>query len=188
MSIATYAPPNDLPNPVTTGTTIQTFQDVNVEWWVAKNNVNSGAWRKAKDVLHGVVYRNATWGPLTATLTVVQYDSTQRDPYGMWGGTPNWGFICPVPGWWRVFVQANGGSSAANSYISVSLWQNTVQRTITNTITPLASGGISARCWWTGYINATDYLSCRVAQGGTGNNMQVGLLNNRLEVSYLGSG
>jgi hypothetical protein len=188
MSLATYSVVNDLPAPVTTGTTIQSFTDPSGEVWVAKNTVNGGAWKKARDVLVAAVYRNTTWGPFTGTATVIQFDSTYRDVYGMWGGSPNWGIIAPIPGWYRVHAQVYGSSASASSYISISIWQNTVQRTVGNVISPLTSGGIPTRGWWSGQLNALDYVSVRAAQGGTGANMSLGFANNRLEVTYLGTG
>jgi len=55
----TSVPVNNLPPPVTSGSGIQTFIDVNGEQWVAKVGVYGGVWKRARDVMHAIAYRNA---------------------------------------------------------------------------------------------------------------------------------
>ena len=96
MSIPAYAFVNDLPAPVTTGTTIQSFTDVMGEVWVAKNGVNGGAWARARAVLYCRCYRGAAYNTPAGNSTFV-YDTAVDDVYGMFA---NPGIALPIPGSW----------------------------------------------------------------------------------------
>jgi hypothetical protein len=88
-----------LPPPITSGSTIQAWQDSTGEWFVAKNGVNGGTWRKARDVLHAHVYRSASWSFSAGEITF-NFDTAVFDAYGLF--TPGGNFTCPIPGLWQV--------------------------------------------------------------------------------------
>lgn len=136
MSIPAYAVVNDLPAPVTTGSTIQSFTDVNGEVWVAKNGVNSGQWRKARDVLHIRAYRAAAF-TLTTTPVQLNWDTASRDTYGL---LSSGSFLLPVAGSYRIFHQVTVTFTAANQYgatqVRTAAGANIVSRT--NLYAPVA--------------------------------------------------
>lgn len=184
MSVVTFSPMDNLP--VLVAPTIQTFTDLYGEVWIALNGADTGGWQRARDVLHGMAYRNATWN-IATSIALVQLDSVQSDPYGMWTGAPTYGFTLPVPGWWRVHAQVNGTSTAVNQYISVQIWQNANQRSLDNTISPLSGGGNCGRSYAEIVAAVGDVVTLKAANppGAAG---QTGFANVRLEVSYLGTG
>jgi|SRR5579871_3417869 len=82
--------------PVAAGSPLVSQTDANGEVWVAKGGVNGGAWRKARDVLHARVSRNAAWNSSTV-LSAHQFDTIQFDPYGIWSFGAV-GFVVPIAG------------------------------------------------------------------------------------------
>lgn len=194
MSIPTYAITNDLPAPVTSGSNIQSFVDVTGDVWVAKNGVYSGAWRRARDVLHGVIYRTAAYTPKVSPGEIMPYDTREFDNYNLYTGSPNYGFNIPVTGWYKVAATVNGISSAVNSYIQGWIQQNTPPTpTITlwssdNMITPQASGGIPWRSDVTLYALAGDYVNTKVYMSGTLTAIYTMALVTRMELSFMGPG
>lgn len=103
----------NLPAPVTTGTTVQTFTDSLGDLWVAKNGVNGGAWKRARDVLFASVYRNAalTYPTVQGALAL---DSVTLDRYGLWVPASNH-FVLPASGLWRVQIQLTGSNATVGS-------------------------------------------------------------------------
>ena len=185
MSINIGAQVNDLPAPVITGTTIQSFTDVYGEVWVAKNGVYGGQWRKARDVLHAVIYRGSTWTAGTAAPgVVIPYDTPLRDIYGMFVAS---GFTVPIKGWYWVQATSNDNSTAAGTYVQGEIYQNAAQVTSLNHSTPI-SGGLSWSSYIDLYCNAGDAITCRSYKNGAANAPQFGQSNTRLEISYLGTG
>jgi hypothetical protein len=113
MSIqSTYAPANNLPNPIVSGSGIQGYTDVNGEVWVAANGVNGGNWSKAREALHAVVGRAAAFTCPTG-VTTFGWDTIVHDTYGMFSGGPNYGFNIPVAGSYRLFAQYAAGCQSA---------------------------------------------------------------------------
>lgn len=186
MSINTGVPVTDLPPPVTTGTTTQVFTDLWGEVWVAKNGVESGIWNKARDVIHAVVYRAAAYTMPTA-LTTAPYDTVYRDIYGMWVGSPSYNYVLPVPGWYWIQSTFNGNASAIGQYIQGNVLQNGTSVTSDNNVTSIASGGLSWRSWGEIFCSAGDTIRAAVYQPA-GLAAQVGLVNSRFEISYIGTG
>jgi hypothetical protein len=116
MTINTYSDIIPQPPPVTTGTTIQSYTDPNGDVWVAKNGVNGGAWKRARDVLHCSWYRNAAFTYSTSNA-LFTFDAAVTDVYGLYvSGT----FTAPVPGIWLLHGQLGAVSTAVNQ--SVQLW------------------------------------------------------------------
>jgi hypothetical protein len=91
----------NLPPPVTSGTTIQSYTDPTGEIFVAKNGVNAGAWKRARDVLYAKWYRNTTLN-ITTSLQDVGYDTMVKDDYGLYDGIAN--FSPCFNGWWEMHV------------------------------------------------------------------------------------
>jgi hypothetical protein len=118
MSIQTYVPVDNLPAPITTGTTIQNFTDVWGDVWVAKNGVNGGNWRRARDVLTSKIYRAAAW-TTGSSGSLLSFDSVTRDPYGLAGGGQ---WTCPVAGVYAVSAVAGitFTATAQAAYININ--------------------------------------------------------------------
>lgn len=186
MSIQSYVVANDLPAPVTAGG-IQAFTDVYGEQWVAKPGVYSGNWRKARDVLHAVIYRNATLPMPTAAGTFLAYDTVQRDTYGMFSSN---GFLIPAVGLYRIQGTCNTTTTATAQYESMYLYGGPsagTQLTFTNTVTTI-SGGISCRSWIVTKCAVNDLIKVQAYVNVASQNVQLGLINARLEISYIGTG
>jgi hypothetical protein len=85
-----YVPPQAPP-----ATGYNGFTDPAGEAWISHNG---SAWRKARDVLHGKVYRTGAWNVPTSQGPF-GYDTILRDPLGMWGlgGATN-SFVAPIAG------------------------------------------------------------------------------------------
>lgn len=94
-----YVDTHSVPPPVTTGTTIQSFTDPQGFVWVAKNGVNGGAWKMARDVVHARVYRAAAF--TIAVGAALMFDTVAgamaEDDYGLYS-TATGEFSCPVAG------------------------------------------------------------------------------------------
>lgn len=114
MTLLNYTDSIPTPAPVTSGTTIQTYQDPTGEWWVAKNGVNGGNWFKARDVLYGRVSRVAAYTYPT-TAAVMPWDTVYADAYGMWTAASH-AFTVPVGGLWRLDTQICVAFTAAMQF------------------------------------------------------------------------
>jgi hypothetical protein len=104
----------NLPAPVTSGTTVQSFTDVLNDVWVAKNGVRGGNWRRARDVLRARVFRTANVTASTVnSWNWIPYDTTGWDEYGMVSlgvGSPG-PFTCPLAGAWQLNAAANANAN-----------------------------------------------------------------------------
>jgi hypothetical protein len=124
-----------LPAAVTTGATIQSFTDSLGDVWVALNGVNGGNWRRARDVLHSAVYRNAAWTTSNAN-TPIAFDTVIKDDYGLWV-SPSW--TAPVAGWYDIYGQYEATPAAAGNLFNifigagVSAYQSTFARAVETT-------------------------------------------------------
>ena len=185
MSIPTYVLLDNVPPPVTSGG-IQSITDVYGEVWVAKPGVYSGAWRKARDVLHAVIYRAAAWTTAVAATTVA-YDTVLRDTYGMFSSN---GFLIPVNGWYRIQATGNTAVAAAGGYGNCSIYggpSGATQLSFTNSTDAIASGGFALRTWIETYCSANDLILNKHIQN-VANNGQTGQSNTRMEISFIGTG
>src|SRR5215831_3111986 len=104
MAFLNYTDFVPTPAPLAAGAALQSYTDPTGEVWVAKGGVNSGQWRKAKDVLKARAYRVATYNLPTAANTVMVYDTTNRDDYSLYNIT-NGTISFPVTGWYRIHAQ-----------------------------------------------------------------------------------
>lgn len=82
--------------PPYTGSGIGSYTAPDGEVWIAKNGVNAGAWRKARDVARARAWRAAAFN-LTSTPGVLAFDTVERDPYGLYAAGTGL-FTCPVAG------------------------------------------------------------------------------------------
>jgi len=179
----TSVPINNLPPPVTSGSGIQTFIDVNGEQWVAKNGVYSGVWKRARDVMHAVAYRNAAY-TMTTSQVVFPYDVQRNDQYGMWTPASN-GFTLGCPGWWLCQGTICGGTSAGSQYIQGSICYNGVGASSDNVIQSAATG-LFWRTQCLLLMPAGTIINLQAYQN-VANAVSVGIITH-LEVMYLGSG
>jgi len=106
----------NLPAPVTSGTTIQSFTDALGDVWVAKNGVYGGNWKRARDVLIARVARGAAWN-VTNTVAAVPHDTVLFDFYGLYNLSTLL-FTIPITGWWRFEAQVNMTPTATGQYIN----------------------------------------------------------------------
>jgi hypothetical protein len=199
MSIQTGVPLNGLPPP-TPPNIAQSYTDAWGEVWVSQYPAYSatiyvpgflpyGGWRKARDVLHAVIYRNAAFtnGSASPGITVA-YDTVLQDGYGMYVGSPTFGFQVPIGGWYWVQATANGNSTAVGTYIQGEIYRNSTQVTSNNHSSPLVGGGLSWSSYVDLYLAANDTITCKTYQNGTAAGLQTGPSNTRLEISYQGTG
>jgi hypothetical protein len=109
---------SDLPPPVTSGSAVQSFTDATGEVWVAKNGVNGGAWRKARDVIFSHWYRNAAY-TVTTGGSVLGFDQRVKDDYGLFTGQST--FTAPIPGIYELkgHWTGTGGQVANSNYCNV---------------------------------------------------------------------
>lgn len=180
----------NLPGPVTSGTTVQSFTDVLGDVWVALNGVSGGAWKRARDVLYAKAWRNAAYNSL-GNVFPIMYDTIYRDPYGMYNLSTGY-FTCPVAGLWEI--------SSLNSCSATATGQ--FQRTILQ-VTPFGGGAstghtqsfahssfaalVGVPVTATAYCGAGDYWFCQVANSVTMNG-NPGLSGMYGQLKYLGTG
>jgi hypothetical protein len=175
-----------LPQPLTTGSTIQSFTDLLGDVWVAKNGVNGGAWARARDALHCKLYRNAAWTSATS-LTAVAMDTALFDAYGM-RAADNIGLSLPVAGMYRIAYTASLTSTASGQWISINVVQNATGVSGANNTNAQASGGdLQATGSDIVRASAGDELKMNVAGLGTYTG-GTGPLNTSLSASYVGTG
>lgn len=117
MTLLNYTDPIPLPAPVTTGTTVQTYVDPMGDWWVALNGVNSGAWKRARDVLYSSVYLGTAIAS-SSSQVLLPFDTVARDDYGMWNQAGT-NFSVPVPGLYRLEAQAIMAMTTVGSQLMI---------------------------------------------------------------------
>jgi hypothetical protein len=184
MSIQTYAVLDNLPAPVTTGTTIQTFQDVLGDWWVAKNGVNGGNWFRARDVLYARWGRTAAYTYPTSGVNV-PFNNVSRDVYGLWSSTSN-AFVTPVAGLWRMNSQLCVAFTAVGQFIAMFIATSSYS-VRTNFNAPVSGNQYCQAhdvfmCPAGDNLATTAYTSVALAMAGLTNS------DCYLSVSYLGTG
>jgi hypothetical protein len=192
MSIQSYALADNLPAP-TVSATVQSFVDVNGEVWIAKNTVNGGAWKRARDTLFGLIINSAGYTTLASPGGIVPYSATSKDTWGIATGSPNYGLTAPIAGWYRIVASLVGTTTSANNDMQGQIQQNILPATITsltsdNAITPATSGNIGWRSQVDAYLNATDYVNVKLYELTPAAISTSVPLGNRLELNYLGTG
>jgi hypothetical protein len=197
MTIQAYtgAELNILPPPVTTGG-IQSFLDLYRELWIAKPGVNGGNWRKARDVLHASVYRNAALVAPTAN-SVFPADTVIRDPYGIWVGSPTYAFVLPVAGsvsgavypasWWRFAFHWVLQSATSPNYVGCQIFQNGSGVTQDNMImNQTSAGNCSARTQYMGLGSANDTFQAYYSSSVASLNVYTGPSINTFSCAFMG--
>jgi hypothetical protein len=110
----------NLPPPVTSGTTVQSYTDVLGDVWVALNGVNAGAWKRARDVMHARAHRVAAYG-ITSTLASIPLDTASRDPYGFLSGGA---LVAPISGLYHFDGHIDWASGTAVSFVNFYIMRN----------------------------------------------------------------
>jgi hypothetical protein len=109
----------NIPPPLGAGAPFASFTDNNGEVWVAKGGVNGGVYRKARDVLHCRVWRNAALTMNGATNIAMDATGAPFDPFGLLGGG---GIIVPVAGVYAVFARLNVTPTAGGQWAGLWLY------------------------------------------------------------------
>lgn len=113
---------SSLPPPLFIGQPFQSFTDDNGEVWVAKGNVNAGAWKKARDAL-AAAYRRAAPYTVPVTATVFSYDTAESDPYGLYVPASSM-FTAPIAGLWRIDAALAATPTATGQWLQTYLQLN----------------------------------------------------------------
>jgi hypothetical protein len=178
----------NLPAPVTSGSGVQSFTDVLGDVWVAQNGVAGGAWKRARDVLHGFYHRAGAWTAPTAWANFV-YDTLDSDPYVMYN-TSTGVFTPPVAGMWQIRMFLTVSPSAAALHFDISLFNNTTGNylmTCSQRADASSTWGVDPLLIWWGKLGLTDAIQtrnlCAAAYGG-----QVSPYSNCFDAHYMGTG
>ena len=107
----------NLPAPVVSGSGVQSFTDTLGDVWVAANGVYSGAWKRARDVLHSRISRIGAWNTST-TAVQFSYDTINYDVYGMYSAG---GWITPIAGIYQYTAAICFGAQATGAFCEVGL-------------------------------------------------------------------
>jgi len=110
----------NLPAPVTSGTTIQSYTAPDGTVYVAKNGVSGGNWYKARDVLFAKWGRNAAYTTATGT-TLFPFDASLRDAYGLYVTANNW-MVAPVAGLYDVRSELTVTATATGQAAEIRLY------------------------------------------------------------------
>jgi hypothetical protein len=188
MTLLNYTDFVPTPAPVTSGSTIQSYTDPLGDVWVAKNGVYAGAWKRARDVLHPRVYRNAALTMPTAS-TVVPFDTVWLDTYGLWtpGSSQTYSFVLPVPGIYQAWAQTGFSPTASGQWIQSWIQQNGTAFLTTRAHASTTANSANApmivtqTCAVGDQINVAHVCSTAVPATTNQNNLTFG-------VDYLGTG
>lgn len=176
----------NLPAPVTSGTTIQTFTDALGDVWVAQNNVYAGAWKRARDVV-SVKYTSTSVATSPATANTyfnVLYNVKGFDPYNLYNSATGL-FTCPVPGIY--YIKATYSCSpAANISVTMQIYKNGAAGEATGTAC-MAVGVPMAQAYSLAQCVAGDTLAGWGAVGQV-NTPNRGNQETMLAISYMGTG
>jgi hypothetical protein len=192
IEVPSYAPMINLPPPVTSGSGLQTFTDVLGDLWVAQNGTAGGAWKRARDVLHARVYRNAAFNCNSGTLTLVPMDGVYRDAWGMSDGS---GIAFLVTGAFAVTMQLGFVATVAAQWMMTRAYVGPVGSELllgaAQNASAIASGTWSASVTFNHVVtNAASHVLTQVTASGT---MALSVAAGSptwcwLSVSYLGTG
>jgi hypothetical protein len=151
--VPAYAIPDNLPAPVTSGATIQSFTDVWGDVWVAKNGVNGGRWKRARDAIYAKWFRNAAIS--IAGAAVLTLDTMTKDDYGLYSAAA---FTVPVAGWYDVVFQLAVTATATGQWCSARINVNAALQGIMRAHSG-AAAAISATCIQQLAFNAGDTVN-----------------------------
>lgn len=159
-----------LPAPVAAGAATTSYVDPSGDVWVAKGNVNTGNWVRARDVLKCRIYRNAAWTP-SATSAAFTFDTASRDTFGL--ANLSTGVItAPVGGWWRTVINIATGMAGASVNMGMATTINVngtgYSQNNDNRVTSSAGNGIQQNPLHDEiFLNANDQLSVSFLAGGS---------------------
>jgi hypothetical protein len=183
--LATGGPPA---SPVTTGSTIQSFTDALGEVWVAKNGVNGGLWKKARDVLYSRVQLGGT-PVIGTTYTTLPWDAAVDDFYGLATLGANAHFTAPVAGLYLFVGKWVSSMTAGNQYAGGSIRRNATPITPfpPTFVVPLQ---INIHVPWTMEVrcNAGDSVDYQAVTSTAGLTTTAGANHNWATWHYLGTG
>jgi hypothetical protein len=123
----------NLPPPVISGTTVQSYTDVLGDVWVALNGVNAGAWRRARDVLHARYYRVAGFTSLANAWSSLSMDTLHFDDYGMYSAGTGL-FTPPVTGVYRLTFQCGATCTATAQWVQPGIWTGNVVNVVADVV------------------------------------------------------
>jgi len=153
MAFLNYTDFVPTPAPLGAAAPIASYTDPTGEVWVAKGGVNSGQWRRARDVLHCNYFRSAA--ATIAGQALFTYDGMTSDPYGIYN-TSNGIFTALIAGKWRIRAALGATPTASGQYINVLV--NTLGVCRANGITHASSttwDGCVAETVWAMALNDT---------------------------------
>jgi hypothetical protein len=187
MTLLDYANWVPLPAPVTTGTTVQSFTSPDGEVWVAANGVNSGQWRRARDVLNARWYRNAAFTP--GTYAALSMDTATRDVFGLYNSGTGL-YTIPVAGLYTVLASLGCTTPATGTpTLLVRVTVNGTVRAHCYGQTALQSAVMTAKVADQWYLSVGDTIG--MAEGTLGVAMtsgQTGDMWTWLSIAYTGTG
>jgi len=152
----TQIPLWNLPDPVTSGSGIQSWTDNRGEVWVAKVGVRSGNWYRAREVIKSAVYRSAAFNTSTAgSFFTYGWDVLRNDTYGI--QTPNvYTFSAPVSGWYRFSAWFGVAANAANQWIQAETVHSVSGNLSIDTDQVSVVGNMTIRTNLIWYMNASE--------------------------------
>jgi len=143
----------NLPNPVTSGTTVQSYTAPTGQVYVAKNGVSGGNWYDARDVLQTKVTRAAALACAAATAINNGFDTITRDIYGLWTTGASSTFTCPIAGWYLLTYYTGALATATTGqYVQAQIRQNNA--------TTVAVNSYSGQTTYVTYVTVTDRIYC----------------------------
>lgn len=113
--------------PVTGGSNVASYTDAAGETWVAKNGVNGGAWRKARNVIRARWTRHAALTLPNNSANLLALDTKTFDDYGLYNVQTASQFVCPLPGYYRTVMHFQATATAVGQSAYVSLYRNGTQ-------------------------------------------------------------
>jgi hypothetical protein len=181
----------NLPAPITSGSGVQSFTDTLGDVWVAANGVNSGAWKRARDVLNGAYKRTATYNTNTTAgvFSTLFYDTPEpgSDKYGLYTNAGGGSALIPISGLWSVYESIAVTPTASGQWVHVNIFRNGAT----------FAGGVqhvSNTTWWMGQASYIGPLTAGDTIGGAVAASVASLVgrtdgyNNRFSFAYLGTG
>jgi len=178
-----------LPDPVAAGATLTSWTDADGEVWVAKGNVNAGAWRKARDVLNARIYRAAAFTMPTGSGTAIPFDTAARDSYGMFAAG-SYAIQAPVAGHYRVSAQIGAVATATGQVVNAFLRGGSAgtTRLTQHTAHAATAGGVYGLAGDTVQAASGDLFTLEAYSATGGLTAAVGPILAYLTVDYVGTG
>ena len=178
-----------LPDPVAAGATLTSWTDADGEVWVAKGNVNAGAWRKARDVLNARIYRAAAFTMPTGGGTAIPFDTAARDSYGMFAAG-SYAIQAPVAGHYRVSAQIGAVATATGQVVNAFLRGGSAgtTRLTQHTAHAATAGGVYGLAGDTVQAASGDLFTLEAYSATGGLTAAVGPILAYLTVDYVGTG